>query len=166
MGECSRRGANPNCFKCGGLGASSLAEPGQAKRKSYDELLSSLQAIAREHCRKRRTLSQSRSRQPDAHDPCPLRQRDGLSGSIFCTCPLCGDSVKAKNLPRHNRKAHSGTRSVGNLFGRLREAGGPITNEKPKRGTPSYTKSKVTQGSNKKRPRGGWFVQGGLCNGR
>lgn len=158
MAECSCRGGNPNCFKCGGLGASSLAGPGQTREKTYGELLSSLEAIARERPRKWRVPKQ-------LANP-PLCQQDGASANATGTCSICGSLVKVKNLSRHNRKVHSGPQPVARSPKKSRRPSGAMTYGNRKNSSPSVMKSAVDLGSNSKRRRGGPFVQGGLCNGR
>lgn len=164
MADCSCKGANPNCFKCGGLGAASLGEPSRARSQSYTELVSSLNAMAREPVRRRTAPKQFRNLQREIRGT--ASQQDATPANATCTCPLCGTLVKVKNLPRHNRKAHSGVRTVGNTLGKLRQATGAITSRKIKRRTASSGTLKATRGPNKKRHGGTWFVQGGLCNGR
>lgn len=148
MAECSCRGRNPNCFKCGGLGAASLVEPGRPAEKSYADLLSSLASIAREPGRRRAASSQFRSSQSKI------------------TCSLCGTLVNAQNLARHNRKVHSGTQSTAKVPARSRPQSRPITRVKTPRAARSGRKSNVLQRTGGKRSSSPWFVQGGLCNGR
>ena len=123
--ECSCRGENPNCFKCGGtglvdskkgqigrpatpLGKTFLAEPPKltttsprAKVKTNDTFLSDAEIVGLAHKR----YKKAQERIARTKEKIAAEKLTSIPTSAWTVCPFC--EAKVKNLDKHFRKSHT-----------------------------------------------------------